>query len=314
MAIEAPAAPAAPEVAPTEGDPTEVQAKTTPIPPEAKAPLEAKPEDEAKTKAERRKYKLKLEGKDEEAELTDEEVSAELQKARVASKRMQESAEIRKKSAAQDAEVRELFDALRNPATAPQILKQLGLDVRSLVEADLVREFEESQLSPEQKKLRDMEAKLKEYETRDQTDKAKQDEAEASALEKQMVDEMAKSWAVAAEKAGLDDSPRAVKAMADLAAEYAAHEIYPSPDQIAAEVRSNLEELNKTQHLKVLKSLSGKRRLEYLGKDLVELILTDAMESIKGQSVAPPPAPEPVDAPKIPDQISPAEFRRMMGL
>lgn len=153
-----------PEV--TEQSQSQETAAETPV----ETPVEAKP-----TPVLKRKYKLKVDGKEEEIEADDAELTTYLQKGIAAQKRFDEAAKARKEAEAKLAKLKD------NPW---DVIKELGLDPMEAASKFVIEQYELQQMTPEQRKLRELEIQNKqlmelkqrfETETKNKELQAKQD-------------------------------------------------------------------------------------------------------------------------------------------
>ncbi len=280
MNVPSPAA--APAVTPSSPLPTTntpAPAKATPpVTPPAPAPVAETP-----AQAERRKYKLKVDGQEREEELSDDEVTARLQKGTAAEKRMQEAAEVKKQFRAfQEAVKKDPVAALKDPA--------FGLDLRKMVEDQIIQEYQNSLLpEPDQKEL----TYKRELEKRDAEIKAFKDAqatAQREAVEMQVYQETRRDFEAALEKENVPKTRRTLSLMAQIAKTAAENGVTLSPSQMAAEVNETL----KADHQHVVSSLRGEQLATYLGPDVVKEILRYSVEKHRGARAAPPPpAPAP---------------------
>jgi hypothetical protein len=207
----APSAPAAP-LAPT--DPSNAMPGGDEIeglsPEDLAAEIKAE-EKAAEVKNMKKKYQLKVNNKMRDIELdlgNDEEVQKYLQKAMGADERFQEAATVRK-------QMEQLINELKTNPMAILKHKALGLDVRKLAEQVMNEEIEELSLTEEQKKIRQLEASLKEREDRDKTREEELQQARREQLEQAAADELDKGISDALNASNLPKSPYVVKRVTD---------------------------------------------------------------------------------------------------
>jgi hypothetical protein len=307
-----PKAPTAPQSAPksnTAAPDTKMVGKDS----EPKAPDTA--EKEARKEAERRKYKLKVDGQDEEVELTDEEISVRLQKERAAAKRMQESAELKKKFAqAVDLIKKDPFAALKDPA--------FGIDLEALAEQRLLEKYKLELMPEEQRKQMEMERKLKEYETKEQERTRLEQEAhqrtQQEQFEAKIFQETEKTFMAALESADLPKDYETLYMMADVAKLNLDYGVELTPQQLAAEVRAKLDGYSKREK-SLRANLKGDKLLEYLGTDTVKEVLQASVAKLKGGAAKlfepTKPIPQDIDDDKPARQMrTPSQWRKEIGL
>lgn len=227
---------------------------------------------EARREAERRKYKLKVDGQELEEELSDDEISVRLQKAVAAEKRMQESAELKKQMRALlEAIKSDPFEALKDPV--------FGLDLKKMAEDRLIQEYQESQLTAEQKavleeqrKREEIERKLKDYEERER-------QVAQQKLEEQLLAETEREFAeaLASEAVPKDRYTMAMMAEEAAAALDSGYEL--TPKQLAAAVNERISTM--TRH--ALTGLKGEQLARRLGDDVVKEIVRYSVEKVRGK-------------------------------
>lgn len=282
----APAAPAAPAAPPTSSAPAPAAAKgAVPAAQNTTAPQGANSvktdapavTGAAETTAEKkaRKYQIKVDGQEREIDLdsmNDDELVKRVQLAEAAHRRMQEAAEQRK-------QVESLFkllkenpiEALKNPA--------LGVDVRKMVEDQILREYEEAQLSEPERKAKELERQLQERERKIQEyEQAKASEAQRQ-LEERVFQETQRQFVAALDAADLPRNQETIYMMADVARLNLENGIELSPAQMAAEVKDRLSQM----HTHIVRSLDGEKLMSYLGDDVITKVLKYAVEKVKAQ-------------------------------
>jgi hypothetical protein len=220
--------------------------------------------------------------------MADEEVVKQLQLADAAQRRMQEAAEQRKK-------VSSLFEMLKkDPLTA---LKDpsIGVDVRKLVEDQILREYEESQLDEPTRKTKQLErdlqareAQIKEYEQRQQQQAQMQ-------LEERVFQETQQQFVEALKSESIPQTRESLYMMAEIAQLNLENGIELSPAQLAAEVKDRMGGI----HTHMIKGLEGDKLVAYLGEDVVTKVLKYAVDRVKSQqnqqAFQPPVAADPED-------------------
>lgn len=283
----APAAPAAPAATPTTSSaPAPAAAKgSAPAAQNTTAPQGANSvktdapavpgvtETPAEKKA--RKYQIKVDGQAREIDLdsmNDEELVKRVQLAEAAQRRMQEASEQRK-------QVESLFkllkenpiEALKNPA--------LGVDVRKMVEDQILREYEEAQLSEPERKAKELERQLQAREAKIQEyEQAKASEAQRQ-LEERVFQETQRQFVAALDAADLPRNQETIYMMADVARLNLENGIELSPAQMAAEVKDRLSQM----HTHIVRGLDGEKLMSYLGDDVITKVLKYAVERVKAQ-------------------------------
>ena len=303
----APSAPSSP--APSSGAPSSAAPPTT-AGMNTTSPQGASSTPDVKKAA--RKLQIKVDGEVEEVDLEsldDNELTKRFQMAKAANKRMQEAAEARK-------QFDKFYQTLeKDPLEA---LKSKNIDVRKLVEEQILREYEESQMQePErkvlqrQRELEAREAKIKEMETQIQA-------KHQTELEERVFQETRNQFLTALESANLPRSDETLYMMADIARINLDNGIDVSPQQMAAEVKNRMQ----VMHTNIVKDLKGEQLAQYLGDSVVAEVLKFAVEKVKAQQnqqAFQPQAPseKPIadfDAPDRPQrrQLDIREWRKYM--
>lgn len=119
------------------------------------------PVGQPEPKAEPRRFRLNVDGED--RELDESQLAREiarLQKDYSADKRFKEAAEMRKRAEDRERLLKE---------KPWDVIREHGHDPRALAEQYLYEEVQRAQMSPEQRAIAERDAKLREYETREQT-------------------------------------------------------------------------------------------------------------------------------------------------
>lgn len=257
--------------------------------------------------AAKRRYKLKIDGKEQETELSDDEIAVELQKARAASKRFEEAAKMRK-------EVEEVIKyGKENPADAFKRL--FGMDLDEWSEQRLVERYNEAQLPEHERERKKLEAELNSYREREAKARKTQEAQRQEAFERQVYEQTEQEFISALDELGYDagfSKTTLLPMMADIAEAALDHGIELSPKQMALEARKRIDAI----HKKTISSLKGDRLISYLGDDIVKEVIRTKLAQTR-QTPGPvigmpkPPAeaqPEARKAPLAKDRM--ADFRR----
>ena len=157
-------------------------------------------------------YEIKVNGKSKKVELDlNDEASIKkyLEKAEGAQEKFQEAA-LYRKQAEQLVEMlqKDPLSILRNPA--------LGIDVKKLAEMVLDEQLAEAQLTPEQKRIKELEKTLTEREEREKRDKEEKDADEKARLTKEMYVKAEQDMMAALDSSSIGASPYAVRRVADM--------------------------------------------------------------------------------------------------
>jgi len=262
-------------------------------------PADTAEETAARKEAERRRYKLRLEGKELEEELSDDEVSVRLQRAHAAEKRIHEANSLKQ----------QFEEALKygkeNPVEAFE--KLFGVKFDQLAESRLQSRYEEAILPEhEQEKLK-LQRELDGLKKRE-ADRVQQEQMRArQEFEQQVQADTEREFIDAMERGGFEKNRAVLAMMADVAELNLQHGIDLTPDQLVAETKRRMTTMAKH----VLPSLKGPKLLEFLGEDAVREVVRAKLDAMK----LTPPEPEPqVAQPPAPPEkrkpMTPSEFRR----
>lgn len=166
----------------------------------------------AATDAAVKKYKLVVDGKEEEVD--EPELIKRAQKGTAAEKRFQEAHMTRQEMGNLKAQVERLMGVLRDPEAVWETLQKLGHEPRGLAEKFLTGIIKEEQLTPEQKKVRDAERILSENETRKKNEERTAHEKRQAELEERFTNEFSQQVTKALTENQLPKTPWTVKMMA----------------------------------------------------------------------------------------------------
>lgn len=277
----------------------------------ARAEGEAPPEEtpaETKAEKERRKYKLKVDGQEIEAELDDDDIVRELQLARAAQKRMREAAQVRQES-------QRLTAALKAGDLAA--LAEQGLDVAPLVERHLLEQAQRALLTPEQIRVQELErenAKLKES-TEKEAAKAK--EAAQQQADELTWRELEPKLLTAAQEFDLPRDPKTMELLASVGLEFLDAGVALEPRQVAAEVAKRQGARTQRYVVKHLQSLPPEAAVAWLRQAGVLEHVVKGLDAEYRKGTGQPPAPPKESAPTTPDEdegpiLSTADWNRRM--
>jgi hypothetical protein len=180
---------------------------------EAEAP-KAEVKQEKAIAALKKKYQLKIDGKEEEVEIdlsNDEEVRKHLQMSKAAYKRMQQFAEYEKG-------VKGLIDTLKSDPLKVLADPRLGIpdDVRrKLAETIINGEIEESLKTPEQKEKERLQKEYENLKKQVEDEKKQREDAEMTRMQEQVARNLDSEMTAAITEAGLPKTARTVKYLAE---------------------------------------------------------------------------------------------------
>jgi hypothetical protein len=196
------------------------------------------------------------------------------------------AAEERERVAKEKAEAEGILEKLKNDPW--NTLQALGLDPRQLSEEKLLEILEEEQMSPEAKRIKELEQKAKEYEEHDkkrkhqeeelrkEEEKRKNDE-EFQALQKNAEQKYEAEFLKAMENTTLTKDERSIRRIADV--------IYQSAlagEELPVDLAVKLVEEENVEGSKAyIRNLRGDALVEFLGRDVVKDILKHETSKLK---------------------------------
>lgn len=163
-----------------------------------------------------RKLSLKVDGEEIEEELPfdlspehQEWMVKQLQLAKMANKRAQEAAEIKKQSQSAEKDINEFFDLLKeNPA---DMLEKLGVDVKGFAEKVVDGEFEKMQMTEEERKIQELTEQLEAIKKKEEAAKKLAEEKELQALTQKFQMEFEQDLMGALNESALPKNPEIIK-------------------------------------------------------------------------------------------------------
>lgn len=231
-------------------------------------------------KAEIKKYKVKVDGSEEE--LTEDELVKHAQLGKAAQKRMQEAAEYRK-------QVNSFVDALRSDPMKVLSNPNLGIpadQLKKFAEQIINNEIEEMQKTPEQKEKEKLQKELQDLKAQAENDKKARDTAEFQRLQEQAAVQLDTSITEALEGSDLPKSPYTVKKMAEYMMLALQNDIDLSPKDllplIRKQVTSEIREMFGKMPEEALEEFLGKDNLSRLRKRNVQKAKAAQLETANG--------------------------------
>lgn len=235
-----------------------------------------------------RKYKLKVDGRDEEYSEADVLRLAQLGKA--SDKRFQEAAQMRKQS-------EEFINLLKSPEGLKQIAKNpaVNLDLRKFAEDLLVEEMKKEALTPEQRQIAELQAQLQKYNDDQKANEAKAAADERQKLEDHYAQDFDKKITQVITTSGLPKTPETVKRMVKYMSNALSQGIDIEPE--------NVVELVRQDYMRVISDLFGQTDgdtlLKLMGDGLANKIRKTDLAKLRAsqQPLVNAPAPEKPTAP-----------------
>ena len=162
-----------------------------------------------------RKYKVKVDGQ--EIDVDESELLTGYQTRKASDKRFQEASKLQKM-------VEEMvYGAKENPKSLleklgyndpAQLLQKMGYDPKELAEAYLMQQLEESLLTPDQKRLRELETENLSFKQRQELEQQQKLEQQKQALQAQVAQELDTEIAQVLKQSGLKPTPRTIRLVA----------------------------------------------------------------------------------------------------
>jgi hypothetical protein len=276
-----------------------------------KKPETVAPKAEEKPEPKKYRFKTNVDGQEAEEEYSEDEIKTSIQLRKASQKRMQESAELRKKwEAAVDFIKKDPVAALKDEA--------FGVDVEALVEQRLVEKYrkalEDAELSPEQKAQRDYETKVKQAEERAAAAEKKYQSMEQAKLDEKVFTDTQKLFREVLSGAEMDDSFDNLYELASIARDFHKARIPLTAAHLSRELKERVEGSQTRLQKTILKGVKGERLIAHLGEDVAKEVVRAYLAKVQPSSVStpPPPVAAPVaEEPKKPAKsMSPSQFRR----
>lgn len=243
-----------------------------------------------------KKWKLKIDGAEEEVD--EPELIRRAQIGQAGYKRMQEAASKQKELEAKFKE----FEA--DPI---KFFSKSGKDFREVAEQFLIGELEKEQMSPEQRRLRELEARVKEQEEKERQIKEDMEKQELTRQEQRFAEEYDRGVAKALESTGLPRDPYTVKRMANYMLEALENDIDLSPDEAALMVQEDYQKELKS----FLNSLDDPT--SFLGEELMGRFRKSDLAKVKAQPQHTPKNSDERPQPKQQKRLTMEEFKQAVA-
>jgi hypothetical protein len=236
------------------------------------APAPEKVQEPAKPS--KKQYKAKINGKEQSFDLGDDEITQYIQKAASADAKFEEAAMTRK-------QVEAFIKDLKSNPLAVLSHPELGIDIKALAEKVLLNELAEAEKSPEQKKVEEMERKLREYEEKSQKLEEEKRASEMQRIKAEQFKKFDDDIVSALEGTTLPKSPYVVKRITDTLIEALSlvdengKQMYPDVTvkdvmpYVEDLMRGEMEQMFQTMPSEMLEKLVGKSHLTNLRKNRI---------------------------------------------
>ena len=245
-----------------------------PVPPQASSPTPEKPTGTPAAAPQEPPRKLKFKADGQEIELPESEVLELASAGRAANQRFQEAAKLRR-------EAEEIYKIAK--ANPQEFFQKTGMNAREWAEKFLLGELQKEAETPEQKKARENEEKLRKYEASEKEQKDKElneERSRATAAERERLD---KAFTKALFDSGLPRTKFTVKRMAELQLINIKNKFELPPERLAKLVREDYVNEQKA----LMGSLEGDQLLEFLGPELTKKFSKAQIAKLKARGVQP---------------------------
>lgn len=257
-----------------------------------------------------KQLKLKVDGQelieDLPFEVTPEQaeyLKKELQMSKMASKRAQEAAELRKNSQKRESELNNFLDLLKeNPQL---ILKEMGKNPLELAEKWLQEEVEKMQMDPKERRIKELEAEMKKIADEKTAAKKAHEEAQAKIVRDKYASDFESQLMNAMKSGSLPNNPELINRMTNYMAKAIEQGIDVSFEDIIPIVKNSHRELVKSS----LKDFSAQELLELMSEAQVNDLVIKKMPKAEKKK-APPTAQSVQDSGERVEVDSGPKFRR----
>jgi hypothetical protein len=264
---------------------------------------EAPPGETKAEKEYRLKRKLKVYGKDEEVDYSEEDIVRELQKGRALQAKQKEWRD-------GQAKAQRLFELAQSNPEA--FLRELGQDPDQWASKRLAQKAQLGAMTDEERALHEAKQKLAHYEAKEKQQAEEQQKTEKAQKQQALVANNSKKFMEGLEKVGLPKSYETLYLMAETQKLAMDDGIEYTPEELAKETEHRVDQFTE----RYLGSLDGKALAKKLGPKRVQSILEASLEEFQaGQDFAAPAAksaPEPVRKTEEPEFIDEYEVSRRL--
>lgn len=271
---------------------------------EAASEQPAQSAQEKKIQEEIRKYKLKIDG--EEEEVDEKELIARAQKYKSATKRFEEASTIKKQA-------QQLVELLKSDPLSVLRDPSIGVDVDSFVQKYVEDQIREMELSPEDKKVQELEKELKGIKEQYEKEKSEREQQELQAKEEAYFNQLQDEMVGAIEKSKLPYAPYVAKRVADIMLTA----LDMNKEITAAKAVQILESSLMSEDRDRFGKMSEDQIEEYLGEELLSRMQKHRLSKVKKQSESPAPKvaavakPEPKKEDKSSKTVNTRDFFKL---
>ena len=255
----------------------------------------------------RLKAKLKVDGKEEDIDLSEEDIVERLQRQR---------AYERKEKSYRDgfAEIEKAKKALAHLKSKPvETLLELGVDVRALAKQVSAQEEQLNALTPEQRMILERDMLIAQLQQQQQQQQQAHEQAQQDAYNQAVWNESQPRIVAAMEAAGMPRTPEAIRMYAVVGKEWLERG-YDAPEAvIAKEASDRLRSMSQAYQ----RNLTPDQLVALLGEETVRNLTQHLIKQAQATRAKRQAAPKPTNgthAKEEPTYVDEAEFRRRAGL
>jgi len=289
-------------------------------PASAELKAEAKQAVKAAVAATKKKFNIKVDGKQLEREIdlgNEAELIKIIQMAEMAQARAQEAAGLRKQDLDRSQQVEQFINALKNDPRS--VLEHLGHNVPDLANKILEEEIKKMQMSPEQRKIQDLEKQLKDRLAADEESKKQTEIQQQEALKQKYATEYEKDMIAALDAGHLPKNPEVITRLTGMMKIALQNKIDLSFSDLIPLVKEGInnemkslmnsmspEELDAILAEEKLKEINGRRKKALDAKKAKEA--PPIAQSIKDSSI-----PKTDDVKKVDKKMAAKDFFKNLG-
>lgn len=217
-----------------------------------------------------KRWKLKIDGKEEE--LDEKTVLTYAQKGKAADKRLEEAT--KKERMAQS-----FLDAIRKDPLGVLTHQDIGFNFDEIAEKHLISKYQREQMSPEQRELLEARSKLEAYESEKKTYEQKVAEDRQHKADEAVALDLDKTFSQALKASGLPKTPVTVKRMAALMLKNLELGLDLAPDQVVELVREDMQ----VEIRELLSSADGEMLMKLLGDEPAKRLRQYDLARVRGK-------------------------------
>lgn len=256
---------------------------------------EKAPQTEAEKVAEkiRLKFKAKILGKEEDVDLDEDTIKRDFQKWKAADKMFQDAAMMRKQNES-------LLSKLKDRNGLAEALQALGYDPRVLAEEYLTNELQMQMMTPEQRRIRELEMEKAQREWRDKQRADEEKRSKQGEISERLTKEIQTDIVQAIDSSDLPRTPETIRRIAKQMQIYGERGVWLHPSQVIDIVRDQIISENQS----ILSKMTPEQMMKYLSKEKLEEFRKWELSQVKNPI---PPPKEKVTQKKV---VKPEDRKR----